>query len=384
MIFTITESTKLSELHQENTLYHHGIKGMKWGVRRFQKKNGELTSAGKKRYRQNDQTKQASINKSHPKEKRYDKLYSKYIAEGYSELKAHRLAKGQVATERVLIGIGAVAAATAIGYAAYKFQDNRLDRFISPGQKMQTVHKESVGDRLKSGNPFYATYTKADNKIYASKVFSHFSKDSTVTQFYTNDGIKVASRNTGRKILDDLIKSNKDIRDYVDILPIKDKTNSKKRYDIFNKCLVLRTDKSKPNAFDHDRIHDIFYNELRKRGYGAVIDVNDAKLEGFTFKPVIVFDKQAKRVISSTKATDVQLGTKRFLEAAKLSRRRKTLNMPLSNPMIASFAAIGSTSTVMTSIKANSFIKQYRRKHPNTNLTDFQITNIYLQENRKR
>lgn len=31
-------------------LYHHGIKGQKWGVRRFQNKNGSLTPAGKKRY----------------------------------------------------------------------------------------------------------------------------------------------------------------------------------------------------------------------------------------------------------------------------------------------------------------------------------------------
>lgn len=29
---------------------HHGIKGQKWGVRRFQSKDGSLTSAGKKRY----------------------------------------------------------------------------------------------------------------------------------------------------------------------------------------------------------------------------------------------------------------------------------------------------------------------------------------------
>lgn len=31
-------------------LYHHGIKGMKWGVRRYQNKDGTLTDAGKKRY----------------------------------------------------------------------------------------------------------------------------------------------------------------------------------------------------------------------------------------------------------------------------------------------------------------------------------------------
>ncbi|GHU55274.1 hypothetical protein FACS1894132_11140 [Clostridia bacterium] len=33
-----------------NTLTHHGILGMKWGVRRFQNKDGSLTNAGKKRY----------------------------------------------------------------------------------------------------------------------------------------------------------------------------------------------------------------------------------------------------------------------------------------------------------------------------------------------
>ena len=33
-----------------NNLQHHGIKGQKWGVRRFQNKDGSLTAKGKKRY----------------------------------------------------------------------------------------------------------------------------------------------------------------------------------------------------------------------------------------------------------------------------------------------------------------------------------------------
>ena len=38
----------------QNDLEHHGIKGMHWGVRRFQNKDGSLTSKGRQRYDDSD------------------------------------------------------------------------------------------------------------------------------------------------------------------------------------------------------------------------------------------------------------------------------------------------------------------------------------------
>lgn len=40
-------------MNNQHELYHHGIKGQKWGIRRFRNEDGTLTDRGKKRYAEN-------------------------------------------------------------------------------------------------------------------------------------------------------------------------------------------------------------------------------------------------------------------------------------------------------------------------------------------
>ena len=49
-VYLIKEIDAISYYIVSNELYHHGILGQKWGVRRFQNPDGSLTAAGKRRY----------------------------------------------------------------------------------------------------------------------------------------------------------------------------------------------------------------------------------------------------------------------------------------------------------------------------------------------
>jgi hypothetical protein len=107
-------------------LQHHGILGMKWGVRRYQNEDGSLTSAGRRRYSDSNTRKEEKDRKKHP-EKYMD---NKELREALNRMNMERqyknlsgdssFKKGLKTAAKVLEVAGTVTVATA---AAFEIAD---------------------------------------------------------------------------------------------------------------------------------------------------------------------------------------------------------------------------------------------------------------------
>jgi hypothetical protein len=288
-------------------LYHHGVKGMRWGVRRFQRKDGSLTSAGKKRYSDVDQSKVPVSEKK--KSKHRLALEESYRKHGLSQKDAEAAASKRIRTEKILaVSAGVTVAACAV-YVAKKKRSERIDQVIKAGSNLQRIERQDTKGKLH--DIFYTSHGKHDNARYEGMLGMtriQQTGEAYLMQLQANKDIKVASKDRAAKVFEDLYRNDSDFRNSIrnnvsqhfsgrnKLNPDNmSSRNIRKMYENFNAGLIdIRQSGSGADAK--------FYGKLKSAGYGAIQDINDMKFSGYRAKnPLIVFGNSDNVMVKSVK-----------------------------------------------------------------------------------
>ena len=273
----------------EYAIYHHGIKGQKWGVRRFQNKDGSLTAKGRQRYGET-----ADKREETPEERK--KRISRNVA------------IGAAATATALTVIGSMyikhkydvnikelnkKALSSIKEVNTKPIDLNLlsdkDTVISKGTKFQRISSRKIEDYSEAGKQIYTSYLKNDNAIYMHDMPKNIEK-------WRRGGI---IKDEGSKVYKHLLETNKDVkvaspRKMVEAyMTVTGDTECKQyRYQNFITGLV---DRDKPE-------NKKFIGKLVEMGYNAIVDENDAG--SYTKSPLILLDPS--KDVSGIKTTEIK------------------------------------------------------------------------------
>lgn len=166
-------------------LYHHGIKGQKWGIRKYQNEDGSLTAAGRKRYGVGERItnafrniRKASEGKGYSAtevEKNYDRR-AKLAASDYKL--ARQAAKQQLREDKRELGSQAAKEnyRENIRKARDKYNDDQTKASLKLGKEYGDVRTSSiVGDGLRWAAAGFITTAAgkaltANGKLYAGAV----------------------------------------------------------------------------------------------------------------------------------------------------------------------------------------------------------------------
>ena len=121
-------------------LYHHGVKGQRWGVRRYQNPDGTLTAEGKARYGVDENGRMSKEGKKlYAQDRRDQKVLDRSSAKNAVASGAKTFAKYTVA-ELAVAGASAIAS-----YAALSTGHDTAAAFIEKGGSLTNEVLSAVG-----------------------------------------------------------------------------------------------------------------------------------------------------------------------------------------------------------------------------------------------
>ena len=332
-------------------LIHHGVKGQKWGVRRYQNTDGSLTAAGKRHY---------------------------YVGEGRID-----------SAKDVLKNRGSMGKGELSKYLqTYALGKNKVDTFLKRGTAFSRIQSN---DQFED-HAFYATYKKHDVNQYAG-LFGKNLKDRAAYEarkakkeglenadalkekaanmkvyqlsIKATAKLKIPSDENASRIAKDLAKDEAFRKDLSEsIADSKSKMRRPTQQELFSKAQsVMNKDHIKWSGKDSETVYKAlnlsltnhnqaeinvqakFYSALKKNGYSALIDINDKEYSSYHAKrPVIVFDT-AKVTLKAVSTLDDKAVEKLYKRHMTERIIKDTLSTAVSLPKNAASLSISAVKS---------------------------------------
>ena len=429
-------------VYYANSLYHHGIKGQKWGVRRFQNKDGSLTAAGRKRYDDDGPSQKKQKEYKIPKNKSLHrlKIEEKYKAKGMSEKEAEQAAAKRIRGEQFAVGAAAVTVAACVAYNKYK--NHNVDKVLKNVEFHRVMTTDNPDAPIRKDGARYVAYNKNDMMKYRGiygdqlqeqnkgelgglKIASDMSRlrgkkfgpemqakyeaakkaadgkhiyDMTMK---SKSDIKVASEKRARETFEKLFKNDPEFRKNLAERAEENRMNLLTKKGMMKGDIVDRLiqEKKDPN---HRQLRELTDKELKGKAYDLFnILLVDSDERGRTNQKKFydalkeqgmnaVQDMNDKKYSGyNTKAPLIMFDgdfeySKRVLDNAEIQEaKKKAVNQLVNGPLVAQgMGAVASLAAlpIIDNRTIEKRVIEYKREHPNSDMSDAELKKMFKQQ----